>query len=345
MGPMARLIQFLLTFISAGFRSRVSLQLENAALRHQLALYSVRGRRPAITPADRWLWSVIATLWSDWRRVLFFVQPRTVTGWQRDRFRDHWRRLSRSRGLGRPAISPELRCLIRRMWQANPTRGSPRIVGELRMLGIHIAKSTVEKYRPRTLTPRSPSWQTFLTQHLSEFVAIDFFTVPTVRFTVLFVFLVVAHDRRRILHFNVTEHPTAQWTAQQMVEAFAFDTAPRFLLRDGDGIYGERFQRRVQSLGMEEIVTARGSPWQNPYAERLIGSIRRELLEHVVILNARHLKRLLRSYFDYYQRWRCHRSLGMDAPDYRNVTPARSAEIVEFPCAGGLHHYYLPKAA
>lgn len=213
------------------------------------------------------------------------------------------------------------------------------------MLGIDVAKSTVEKYRPHMHTPRSPSWQTFLSQHLRDFVAVDFFTVPTAKFSVLFVFLVVAHDRRRILHFNITEHPTAQWTAQQMVEAFVYDTAPRFLLRDGDGIYGSRFQRRVHSLGIQEIVTARASPWQNAYAERLIGSIRRELLEHVVILNDRHLKRLLGSYFDYYHRWRCHRSLEMDAPDCRNVTPAQSAEVIEFSCAGGLHHYYLPKAA
>ena len=176
-------------------------------------MYQGTQRRPPISSSDRLLWSILSGVWSGWRKALYFVQPRPVLAWQHKRFRDHWRRLSGGSCRGRPSVSPELRRLIRRMWQANPTWGSPRIVGEIQKLGIHVAKSTVEKYRPRTLTPRSPSWQTFLTQHFSEFVAIDFFTVPTVRFTVLFVFLVVAHDRRRILHFNVTEHPTAQWTA------------------------------------------------------------------------------------------------------------------------------------
>ncbi len=231
------------------------------------------------------------------------------------------------------------------MWHANPTWGSPRIVAELRKLGIDVAKSTVEKYQPRRDKPPSPTWTTFLDQHVKDLVSIDFFIVPTATLRVLFVFVVLAHDRRRTVHFNVTEHPTAQWTAQQLVEAFPFDSAPRYLLRDGDGIYGERVQLRIEILGIEEVVTAPASPWQNAYVERVIGSFRRELLDHVIILNERHLKRLLSSYLHYYHPWRTHRSLDRDAPDGRPVRPAEPKHVTESPAVQGLHRYYLPKAA
>ena len=234
---MARLFRFALSLLTATLRTRLSLQLEIAALRHQLCLYQSKGRRPRIAPAARMLQSIVARLWSGWRKALFFVQPRTVTIWQKRRFREYWRALGQP---GRPQISRELRKLIRRMWQANPTWGSPRIVAELRKLGIDVAKPTVEKYQPRRDRPPSPTWTTFLDQHVKDLVSIDFFIVPTATLRVLFVFVVLAHDRRRIVHCNVTEHPTAQWTAQQLVEAFPFDSAPRYLLRDGDGIYGER---------------------------------------------------------------------------------------------------------
>lgn len=343
---MVSLIRFLFSMMSSTLRTRASLQLEVAALRHQLSVYKDAGRRPRITPADRLLWSLIATLWSGWRRSLCFVQPRTVVAWQQKRFRDYWRRLSQSGKPGRPTISPELRNLIRRMWEANPCWGSPRIVGELGKLDIHVAKSTVEKYKPRPNTPSSPSWRTFLDQHDKDLVSVDFFVVPTVKFRVLFVFIVLAHDRRRVIHFNVTEHPTARWTAQQIVEAFPWDSTPRFLIRDRDRIYGDTFQRRIQSLNIEEVVIAPRSPWQNPYAERVIGSIRRELLNHVVALNERHLKRLLLGYLDYYHHWRTHRSLEMDAPNGRCIKkPASSGQVVELPTVQGLHHYYLPDAA
>ena len=231
------------------------------------------------------------------------------------------------------------------MWQANPTWGSPRIVAELQKPGIEVAKSTVEKCKPRGERSPSATWRTFLEQHVKGLVAIDFFIVPTATFKVLFVFLVLAHDRRRIVHFNVTEHPSARWTAQQIVEAFPFDTAPRYLLRDGDGIDGARVQRKIESLGIEEVVTAPASPWQNAYVERMIGSLRRELLEHVIILNERHLKRLLASYLDCYHPWRTHRSLDQDAPDGRRVRLAEPSQVIEFSAVQGLHHCYLPKAA
>jgi hypothetical protein len=193
----------------------------------------------------------------------------------------------------------EVRDLIRRMSSANPTWGSPRIRGELAKIGITISKSTVERYMVRQRNPPSPTWRTFLTNHIKDLVSVDFFVVPTVRFKVLFVFVVCAHHRRRALHFNVTDHPSAEWTARQIVEAFPWDTAPRYLLRDRDGMYGSVFRNRVKNMGIREVFIAPRSPWQNPYVERLIGGIRRECLDHVVVLNERHLGRILTRYFDY----------------------------------------------
>jgi transposase InsO family protein len=206
-----------------------------------------------------------------------------VLAWQKKRFRAYWRRLSQSGKPGRPTISKEVRELIRDMWCSNPTWGSPRIVGELRKLGINVAKSTVEKYRPRVRKPPSPMWNAFLSNHVKDIVACDFFTVPTATFRVLFVFILLAHERRRIVHFNITEHPTTEWTAQQLVEAFPWETAPRYLLRDRDAIYSVAFQHRIQNIGIEGVKIAPQSPWQNPYCERLIGSIRRDVLDHVIV--------------------------------------------------------------
>jgi putative transposase len=197
-------------------------------------------------------------MWPSWQEALEFVQPRTVLAWQKKRFRDYWRRLSQSGKPGRPTSSKEIDDLIRDMWRSNPTWGSPRIVGELRKLGINVAKSTVEKFRPRIRKLPSPTWKVFLTNHVKDIVACDFFTVPTIQCRVLFVFIMLAHERRRIVHFNITEHPTAQWTAQQTVEAFPWDTAPRYLLRDRDSVYGEHFQERIKSIGIEEPLDHHG---------------------------------------------------------------------------------------
>jgi len=213
------------------------------------------------------------------------------------------------------------------------------------MSGIEVAKSTVEKYRPRRAGPPSPAWRTFLDQHVRDLVSIDFFIVPTATFRVLFLFIVLAHNRRRIVHFNVTEHPAARWTAQQIVEAFPFDTAPSYLIQDGDGLYGERVTRRIERPGIDEVITAPASPWQNAYVERVIETLRRELFDHVIVLNERHLKRLMSSHLDYYPPWRTHQSLNSDAPDGRRVRAVEPCNVVEFPAVHGLHHVYLPKAA
>jgi transposase InsO family protein len=332
-------------FLAAAFRGRLSLQLEIVALRHQLSVYErSRPRRFRLEPGDRVLWSWLARHWPEWRDRVRFVRPLTVLEWQKRRFRDHWLRKSEGQP-GRPAVDPEIRALIRRISRANPSWGSPRIVGELAKVGIVVAKSTVEKYRIRTPGSPSPTWKAFLETHVKDLVSIDFFTVPTVRFEILFVLIVLAHERRRIVHVNVTAHPTAQWTAQQMVEAFPFDTAPRYLIRDRDGIYGAAFRRRVRGLDIEEVLTAPRSPWQNPYAERLIGTLRRECTDNVIVLHERHLRRVLRSYIDFYHRWRVHQSLEMDAPEHRPVQPPELGEIVEFPDVGGLQRHYERRAA
>jgi len=321
------------------------MQIEILALRHQLTVYQRTAARPGLKPSDRILWAWLSRIWSGWREALVIVRPETVIAWQRRKFREHWAWLSRSGKPGRPPILREVRDLIRRKSIANPLWRPPRIVSELRMIGIDLPKSTVAKYMIRHRKPPSATWRAFLKNHISEIVAVDFFVVPTVRNQILFVFLILAHHRRRVLHCNVTANPTAEWTAQQIVEAFPWDSAPRFLLRDRDGIYGEHFARRMKHMGIEEVVIAARSPWQNPYVERLIGSIRRECLDHVIVLSERHLKRILTRYLDYYHRWRCHQSLEMDCPDRRKVHPVERGSVVEIEHLGRLHHHYERVAA
>jgi transposase InsO family protein len=291
------------------------------------------------------LWSWLARLWPGWQAALAFVQPRTVIVWQGRRFRDHWRCLSQKGKPGRPAIAKEVQRLIRDVSQANPTWGAPRIVGELRKLGIDVAQSTVEKYRVRPCQPPPPTWKIFLKNHVTEFIPLDFFVVPTVTYRVLFVLLILAHERRRVVHFNITEHPTAQWPAQQVVEAFPWDKAPRYLLRNRDRIYGAAFRRRVHHIGIAEVVNAPRSPWQNPSVERLIGSIRRECLDHMLILQQQHLRSILTSYLGYYHVWRTHLSLAMDRPKPRQVQGPECGKVIAIPEVGGLHHHYQRRAA
>jgi transposase InsO family protein len=342
---MRAVLVALVVAVVSSLRSRVSLHLEVLALRQQLAVYKRMEKRPRLKPADRLLWVWLSRAWSGWQDALVFVKPGTVISWQRKRFRDHWTRLSRRDRPGRPPIAKQLRDLIRKMSESNPSWGSPRIRSELRKLGIDVAKSTVEKYRVRPRKPSSPAWRAFLANHIKELVSLDFFTVPTVRFEVLFVLIILAHDRRRVMHFNITEHPTAQWTAQQVVEAFPWDTTPRFLLRDRDGVYGADFRARVKSMGIEEVIIAARSPWQSPYVERMIGSVRRECLDNVVVLGERHLRRILKDYLAHYHSWRCHQSLEMDCPEPRPVRPPEVGEVVEVREADGLYRHYERVAA
>jgi len=228
---------------------------------------------------------------------------------------------------------------------ANPRWGAPRIHGELLKLGIQLSLATVAKYMARNRRPPSQTWRTFLKNHMRDLVSADFFVVPTVTFRVLFVFLILGHDRRRPIHFAVTENPAAEWTAPQLLEAFPWDSAPRYLLRDRDGSYGEKFHEAAGWMGIREVLTAPQSPWQNVYVRRLIGSIRRECLNHVIIMDESSLHRALKSYFAYYDHTRTHLALDKDAPVPRSVQPPAMGRVVEFPQVGGLHHRYERRAA
>jgi len=231
------------------------------------------------------------------------------------------------------------------MAKANPTWGTPRIHGELLMLGVDISERTVGRWMPKKRKPPSQTWRTFLENHVKDIASMDFFVVPTATFRVLYVLVILRNDRRRIVHVNVTGHPTAEWTAQQVVEAFPWDEAPRFLMRDRDGIYGAVFSSRVKGLEIEEVKSAPRSPWQNAYVERVIGSIRRELTDRVIVLGGKHLLRLMHDYVDYYNESRTHLSLGKDSPSGREVQGPELGEVVAFPQVGGLHHRYERRAA
>ena len=332
------------TFVAMS-RSRSALQAENLALRHQLCVYQRSVKRPRVKPADRIIWSLLAGTWAGWKDALIFVKPDTVVRWQRRRFREHWKRLSRSGEPGRPPVADEVKELIRTMSSMNPTWGSPRIVGELAKIGITVTKSTVDKYRVRVRKPPSPTWRAFLKSHAKEIVLIDFMVMPTVQFQLLYVLLFLSIERRHIVHFAVTEHPTAAWAAQQVVEAFPWDTAPRYLLRDRDGVYSDWFRQRVKNMGIEEVLTASHSPWQSPYSERLNGSVRRECLDHVIVFCETHLRRIIADYVAYYNGSRTHLSLEMDSPVTRPVQTPNHGKVISIPQVGGLHHRYERRAA
>jgi transposase InsO family protein len=325
--------------------TRQTLFLENLALRQQLAVLQRDSKRPRLMQADRVFWVFLSRIWNGWARTLTLVKPETVIGWHRKGFKLYWRWKSRGASRGRPAVAPEIRKLIRTMSRANPLWGAPRIHGELLKLGIEVSQPAVSKYMVRTGQGPSQSWRTFLDNHLKELVSVDFFTVPTLTFQVLFVFVVLSHERRRIVHFDVTRFPTAKWTALQIVQAFPRGTAPRYLLRDRDGTYGHDFVRRMDSFGIEEVKIAPRSPWQNPYAERFIGTLRRDCLNHLIVLSENHLRRTVREYLSYYHTCRTHLSLDKDTPESRPIEPPGTGKVIEIPRVGGLHHRYTRRAA
>jgi len=336
----------LLAGLATIFRTRASLHLEIVALRHQLGvLQRAERRRLKLQKLDRLLWIILLRFWPDWHKALMFVKPETVIGWHRRGFRLYWNWKSRQGRIDRPGIPREIRELIREMSTTNVLWGAPRLHGELLKLGIAVSQPTVAKYMVKHRRPPSQTWRTFLENHLKQMVSLDFFVVPTVSFRILYVFLVLAHERRRVLHFNVTEHPTAEWTAAQLIQAFPWNTAPRYLLRDRDRIYGDAFPMRTANMEIKEVLTAPRSPWQSPYVERLIGSIRRECSDHVVVMNESSLRRQIACYLDYYHGSRSHLSLGKDAPDGRAVEPPELGRIVAMPQVGGLHHRYERRAA
>ena len=319
-------------------RSRASLEAECMALRQQINVLRTAPRRPRFGNIDRLVFVGLYRLFPSVRDALRIVQPETVIGWHRAGFRAYWRWKSRRRG-GRPTMSGEIRRLIRAMSLANPLWGAPRIHGELLKLGIDIGQTSVAKYMAPRRRPPSQGWRTFLRNHADGIAAIDLFVVPTISFRLLYGLLVLRHDRRRILWMGVTAHPTAEWIAQQVVEACGWEPVPSYILRDRDQAYGKAFTRRICAMGIRDRPTAPRSTWQNAYAERLIGSIRRECTDHILVLGEQHLRHILLSYLNYYNTLRTHLSLGKDAPVPRAVQAA--GMILPRPILGGLHHQYF----
>jgi putative transposase len=332
----------LLPFLCGGHRQ---LALENLVLRQQLAVYKRIAPRPRLRTTDRILWVGLARVWAGWRQALVIVSPDTVLRWQRRRFREHWTKLSDRPRLGRPPISTETAGLIRKMAATNPLWARQESTASSSSSGSMSPSVRSLAYSPRPRRSPSQTWRTFLANHVRDLVSLDFFTVPTARLRVLFVLVVLAHHRRRVVHFNVTEHPTALWTAQQIVDAFPDDSAPSYLLRDRDQVYGQQFRHRVKGMGIDEVLTAPHSPWQNPFAERLIGSIRRECPNHVLVLGETHLRRILARSSAYYHRTHTHLSLAKDAPDGRTIEPPGLGTIISIPEVSGLHHRHVRRAA
>ena len=316
-------------------RSRAVLHLEILALRHQLAVAN-RSRRPRLrfTTIDRVLWAWLSQRWHGWKAALHVVQPATVLAWHRRGFRLFWTWKSRHR-TRRPGVPADIRALIREMSTVNPLWGAPRIHGELQKLGISASQSTVAKYM------RAPSqrWRTFLTNHANQIMAADFVVVPAVTCRRLFVLVILEHDRQRLVHVAVTEQPTAAWTAQQRRNAFSEHEAPRYLLHDRDSVFAD-VATTIAGMNTQAVRTAPRSPWQNAYVERVIGSIRRECLDHVIVMNAAGLHRILRDYVAYYMRSRTHLALGKDTPCPRLVAPPSAGRIVAIPEVGGLHYRF-----
>ena len=345
---MSSLLTRLSALVATARRSLVSRQellLENLALRQQLAVLHKATPRPALRTFDRLFWVALSRVWPEWKDALHVVKPATVIAWHRAGFRLFWR--WRSRG-GRPPVPSEVRHLVRRMATDNPGWGAPRIHGELLKLGFRVAQSTVAKLMPkgpRTAKPPSQAWRTFLRNHLTQAAAMDFFVIPTASFRLLYGLVILEHGRRRIRHVAVTAHPTAAWVSGQLREAFPWDSAPRFLHRDRDGIYGNDVTATIKALGIEEVLSAPASPWQNPYCERVIGTLRRELLDHVIIVGEAHARGLLKEYARYYHGSRTHLSLVKDAPEPRAIEPPSNGPVQAREVLGGLHHRYFRRAA
>jgi hypothetical protein len=336
---MIGLFCFVLTVLASPFKSKLRLEAENAVLRHQLNVMRRRLHgRVRLTNNDRWFFILLYRWFSSILQVLTIIRPETLVRWHRAGFRRCWRWKSRSLG-GRPLIEPKLRALIRQMSMENPLWGAPRIHGELLKLGFEVAQSSVAKYMVKRWGPPSQGWLTFLRNHAPDIAAMDLFVVPTIGFDLLYAFVIVRLDPRHLVWINVTANPTAEWVARQITEAFPWDEAPQHLIRDRDRIYGTIVTRRLRAMGIRDKPTAPVSPWQNGFAERLIGSIRRECVDHIIVLGEAHLRRILRSYADYYNGVRTHRSLNKDAPVSCPVQ--RTGSIKPFPILGGLHHHYV----
>jgi transposase InsO family protein len=335
---MIRLLYFVLAVLATPIKSKMRLEAENAVLRHQLAVLRRRLQgRVRLTNHDRWFMIVLYRWFPSILQVLTIIRPEALIGWHHSGLRSYWRWKSRPLG-GRPPIEARLRALIRQMSRENPLWGAPRIHGELSKLGFEVAQSSVAKYMVKRRGPPGQEWLTFLRNHAPDIAAMDFLVVPTIGFDLLYAFVIVRIDRRDLVWINVTKNPTAEWVSCQIMEAFPWDGAPGYMIRDRDRICGGIVTRRLRAMGIRDKPIAPASPWQNGVAERLVGSIRRECLDHIVVFGEAHLRRILRSYARYYNDVRTHRSLDKDALVSRPVQ--RTGSIKSFPILGGLHHHY-----
>src|ERR1700682_299500 len=336
---MIGLLCFVLAVLASPFKSKSRLEAENAVLRHQLIVLRRKLKsRARLTNNDRWLFVQLYRWFPSILSVLMIIRPETLVRWHRAGFRRYWRWRSRSPG-GRPPIEAELRALIRQMSRENLLWGAPRIHGELLKLGFELAQSSVAKYMVKRRGPPSQGWRIFLRNHAPDIAAMDLFVVATIGFKLLYGFVIVRLSRRDLVWINVTTNPTAEWIARQITEAFPWNEDPRYLVRDRDRIYGAVVTRRLRAMGIRDKPTAPASPWQNGFAERLIGSIRRECLDHIIVLSEEHLRRILKNYAAYYNGVRTHRSLNKDAPVSRPVQ--RSGVLSSHVILGGLHHHYV----
>jgi transposase InsO family protein len=336
---MIGLLCFVLAVLAAPFKSKMRLEAENAVLRHQLIVLRRRLHgRVRLTNHERLFFIQMYRWFPSILRVLTIIRPETFIRWHRSGFRCYWRWKSRSFG-GRPQIEMKLRMLIRSMSIENPLWGAPRIHGELLKLGFEVAQSSVAKYMVKRRGPPSQGWSTFVRNHAPDIAAMDLFVVPTIGLNLLYAFVIVRLDRRDLVSINITSNPTAEWVARQITEAFPWNEAPHYMIRDHDRIYGVAVTRRLRAMGIRDKPAAPASPWQNGFAERLIGSIRRECLDHVIVWGEPRLRRILRSYANYYNNMRTHRSLNKDAPISRPVQ--RTGIIASRPILGGLHHHYV----
>lgn len=348
---MIALFISLLAYVRTFFIGRHTLGLEMAALRQQLVVFKRKQPRPQVRDLDRLFWVALRRLWPRWANALIIVKPETVVSWHRTGFRLCWRLRSRAERRGRPKMSAEIRDLIRRMKSENPSWGAPRIHGELLRLGYQISEPTVSRYlqglKRRPDSAKAKRWQAFLANHREVIAAFDFFTVPTVSFRVLYCFFVIEHHRRRILHFNTTAHPSRDWIVQQLREALPLPCPYRYVIFDRDTKFGVEVHTFLKASGIQMVRTSVRSPWQNGIAERWVGSIRREMLDHIIPLNERHLMRLSREYIRYYHDDRTHMGLNKQTPGDRLVESRRdaSSEVKAEPRIGGLHHRYTWSAA